>query len=117
MGYFIFKILNTALLIAGVSEISKRFTFLASILAALPLTSILIFMWMFIEQKNVKKISTMSLEIFYLVIPSLVFFLILPLLIKRIEFFSALVVDIALTFGIYVVYLKVLKLIKPDIQL
>lgn len=117
MGYFIFKTFITALLIAGVSEISKRFTFLASILAALPLTSILIFIWMYIEQKNVQKISTMSLEIFFLVIPSLIFFLILPLLLKRMEFFSALAIDITLTFGIYVIYLKVLKLVKPDIQL
>lgn len=117
MGYFIFKTLITAVVIAGVSEISKRFTFLASILAALPLTSILIFMWMYLEQNDVQKISTMSLEIFFLVIPSLVFFLILPLLLKRMEFFSALAIDMALTFGIYVVYLKVLKLIKSDIQI
>jgi uncharacterized membrane protein (GlpM family) len=117
MPYFIFKTVITAIVIVLVSELSKRFSFLASLLAALPLTSILIFIWMYVEQKDVNKIAIMSEEIFYLVIPSLAFFLILPILLKKMNFYSALAINMALTFGIYFVYLKVLRIIKPDIQL
>jgi hypothetical protein len=66
MAYFIFKTFTTALIIAGISELSKRFSFLSALLAALPITSVLIFIWMYIEQKDVAKIATMSQEIFLL---------------------------------------------------
>lgn len=117
MYYFLFKTLITALLIAGISEISKRHTLLASVLTALPITSILIFIWIYVEQKNVQKISILSNEIFYLVIPSLAFFLILPILLKRISFFPALGINVLITFFIYVSYIKILRMIKPDLGL
>lgn len=110
MGYFLFKTIVSALVIAGISEISKRFTFVSALLAALPLTSTMIFIWIYFEQKDVQKISDLSTEIFYMVIPSLAFFLILPVLLKRnVAFFPALGIDAVLTFGIYFVYMKVLS--------
>lgn len=115
MGYLIFKTLITSLVIVSVTEVSKRFTFMASLLAALPLTSILIFIWMYIEQKDVEKISSMSLGIFFLVIPSLIFFLILPLLLRKgVGFYLSFGIDIIVTYIVYVGYLRVLKLFKPD---
>ena len=109
MGYFLFKTLTTALIIAGVSELSKRFTFLASLLTALPLMSFLIFLWMFIEQKDVQKISTVSREVFFLVIPSLAFFLILPFLLKRgLNFYLAMGLGSMTTFIVYLGYLRIL---------
>lgn len=117
MYYFLFKTLVTALLIAGISEISKRHTFLASILTALPITSVLIFIWIYIDQKDVQKISVLSEEVFYLVIPSLAFFLILPKLLKHIAFFPALGINVMITFFIYVSYIKILKMIKPELDL
>jgi len=118
MAYFIFKTFTTALVIASVSEISKRYSFLASLLTALPITSLLIFIWMYVEQRDVQKISLMSFEVFLLVIPSLVFFLILPLLLKRgVGFYTAVTADVFITYAIYVVYLKFIKLLKPDLEL
>ena len=118
MGYFVFKTLATALLIAGISEISKRFTFLASVLASLPLTTVLVFTWIYVEQKDLPKISVMSMEVFFLVIPSLVFFLILPLLFKAgLGFFSAILVDVCFTFAVYIFYIRLLKIILPNINL
>lgn len=110
MAYIVFKTFITSCVIVLVSEISKRFSFLASLLTALPLTSILIFIWMYIEQKNEEKIAAMSLEIFYLVIPSLVFFLILPLLIKKgFGFYGSFGLDILITYFVYLGYIKVLN--------
>ena len=70
--YIILKTLITAGIIVGVSELAKRSTVAASLLLSLPLTSVLALSW----------IATMSTEIFWLVIPSLAFFVILPGLIK-----------------------------------
>lgn len=117
MGYFLFKTFITALLIAGISEVSKRFTFVASLLTALPITSILIFIWIYVEQKDVQKISNVSLEVFYLVIPSLAFFILLPYLLKRLPFFPAMGVNMVLTFFVYVAYIKILRLVKPELGL
>lgn len=117
MGYFLFKTLITALFIAGISEISKKATFLASLLTALPITSILIFVWIYIEQKDIQKISILSLDIFYLVIPSLAFFLCMPMLLKSFRFFPALGLSMLATFIIYVAYIRMLKVFKPEIGL
>lgn len=118
MAYIIFKTLITAIIITTVSELSKRFSFISSLLAALPLTSILIFFWVYVEQKDLQKITTMSTEIFFLVIPSLAFFLILPLLIKKgLGFYTAFSIDVVVTFLIYISYIKILKSLKPDLQL
>ena len=110
MGFFIIKTLVTSVIIVTASELSKRFTLLSSLLAALPLTSILIFFWIYIEQKDVNKIAAMSSEIFFLVIPSLAFFLILPFLIKKgFGFYTAFGIDVLVTFLIYFSYFKVLE--------
>lgn len=113
MAYFIFKTTVTALIIALASELSRRFTFLSSLLASLPLTSFLIFIWVYFEQKDIPKISVMSQEIFFLVLPSLAFFIILPLLLKKgMSFFPALGLDVLITFLIYMGYMKVLVRFK-----
>lgn len=115
MAYFLFKTFVTAILIAGVSELGKRFTLLSSILASLPLTSILIFVWIYVEQKDVQKIAGMSEDIFFLVIPSLAFFILLTVLLRRgIGFVPAIGIDVAATFFLYLGYVKILKLIRPD---
>lgn len=110
MSYFILKTVFTALLIAAISELSKRFTFLSSLLAALPVTSVLLFFWIYFEQRDLEKIALISEEIFYLVVPSLAFFLIFSLLLKRqFGFGISMLISCVTTFVIYVGYLKMLK--------
>ena len=81
--YFFVKILITALIVAAVSELSRRYTMWAALLASLPLTSILAFIWIYWDTKDSDKIIALSHSIFWLVIPSLAFFLILPFLLKQ----------------------------------
>ena len=83
MAYFIVKIFVTALIIAIVSEISRRYSLWASLLVSLPLTSILAFIWIYFDSRDSAKIIEMSHSIFWLVLPSLAFFLILPFLLKQ----------------------------------
>jgi hypothetical protein len=83
MFYFISKTLLTALIVAAVSEVARRFPLWASLLVSLPLTSILAFIWIYVESRDSDKIIEMSHSVFWLVFPSLAFFLVLPFLLKQ----------------------------------
>ena len=81
--WFLVKTLLTALIIASISELSRRYSVLAAALASLPLVSILAFVWIYMETGDTRKLIDMSYDIFWLVLPSLAFFLILPVLLKN----------------------------------
>jgi uncharacterized membrane protein (GlpM family) len=76
------KIIISALVITAVSEIGKRSSSVAAVLASLPLTSFLAMIWLYQETKDLEKITSLSYGIFWAILPSFVFFLSLPLLIK-----------------------------------
>lgn len=83
MPFFLVKLFASAAIIAAVSEVAKRNTLFAGIIGALPLVSVLAFCWLYYETKDTGKISALSLEIFWFTIPSLTFFIALPLLLKQ----------------------------------
>ena len=83
MAYFLVKTLITALIVASISELSQRFSLFAAALASLPLVSILAFVWIYVDTKDTEKLITMSYDVFWLVLPSLAFFLIFPALLKH----------------------------------
>ena len=100
--YFAAKTLITALLVAAISELSKRYSFIAALLASLPLTSLLAFVWMYIDGAAPQKIGELSMSIFWLVIPSLALFLLLPWLLKmNVQFWLALLLSCAGTALLY----------------
>ncbi len=102
MSYFILKTLITAIIVAGISELSRRFSLMAAFLASLPLTTLLAFVWIYIDTGDTKKITGMSHEVFWLVIPSLSFFLVLPFLLNQnIPFWGALLGACAVTAACY----------------
>lgn len=93
--YFVFKVFVTVIVIVTVSELAKRYTIWAALLASLPLTSILAFIWVYWDTQDTEKIIELSYSVFWLVFPSLAFFLILPLLLKYgVAFGWAMVVSI-----------------------
>ncbi len=83
MLYYVIKILLSALLLVSISEIAKRNSGVAALLAALPLTSLLTFVWMHLEGIAPAQIGALSSQIFWLVIPSLLLFILLPMLLKQ----------------------------------
>jgi hypothetical protein len=83
MLYYTIKILLSATVLVAVSEIAKRSSLLGALLASRPLTSLLAFVWLYVETSDVQKISALSWNIFWLVLPSLALFLVLPLLLKQ----------------------------------
>ena len=73
--YLIIKTLVTALVIVAISEIARRSSIFAGILASIPLTSVLAMTWLYFDTKNVKSVIELSNSVLLLIPPSIVFFL------------------------------------------
>ncbi|HVA55431.1 MAG TPA: DUF3147 family protein [Gammaproteobacteria bacterium] len=110
MWYYAVKVVISAALIVLVSEIAKRSSVFGALLASLPLVSLLAFVWLYYETGDVRKISRLSLDIFWLVIPSLLLFLILPWLLRRgLTFWPSLLLACAATTMAYGVTLAMVR--------
>ena len=110
MAYYTLKIVVTTILIVAISEIAKRSTLIGAILASIPLVSVLAMMWLYIDTKDIQKISALSTSIFWLVIPSLLLFITLPLLLKHgINFYISISVSMGVTALCYWATISVLQ--------
>ncbi len=102
MLHFIIKIALTAAVVVAISEIAKRSSFWGALLASLPLTSLLAFVWIYLETGNTQSIAVLSQSIFWLVLASLPLFLILPALLRAgWTFWPSLGLACAVTIGAY----------------
>jgi len=82
MGQAALKIGLSALILVAVAEVAKRSSFWAAALASLPLTSLLAFVWLYLDTGDVQKVAALAGGIFWLVLPSLLLFVLLPLLLR-----------------------------------
>ena len=111
MLYYVVKVLFSAVVIVLISEIAKRSTFAGAIIASLPLTSLLAFVWIYVESGDIVRISALSTSTFWLVIPSLTLVLLLPILLRTgLNFWLCLVLSITAT---VLAYLTMLRVYKP----
>lgn len=109
MLQYAIKIAITAVMVVAISEVGKRSSTLGAIIASLPLTSLLAFVWLYGETGDTAKIAALSRDIFWYVLPSLVLFVVLPLMLGRgFGFWVSLAVAIVLTFGAYALMTKIL---------
>jgi hypothetical protein len=110
MIYYAIKVLISAALIVLVSELAKRNALLAALVASLPLTSLLAFVWLYWETGDAARVASLSLDIVWLVIPSLALFLALPLFLRMgLGFWIGLLAAIAVTGLCYGVLLSLLR--------
>lgn len=108
--YVLLKVLLSAVLIAAISEISKRSTTLGALVASLPLVSVLAMLWLYRETGDAARVAALSGEIFWLVLPSLLLFIVLPLLVRRgMTFYPALAISAACTVVGYALMTLILK--------
>ena len=108
MAYLITKTLISAVIITAVSEISKRSSLLGAILASLPLVSFLGMIWLYIDTNSVEKVAELSYSIFWMVIPSLSLFIILPIMLKKYNFYLSLSASTTVMILFYFLMVKVL---------
>jgi len=99
---FILKVAITVAVVIAVSEIAKRSSFWGAILASLPLTSLLAFVWLYSDTGNIQSVATLSRSIFWLVLASLPLFAVLPVLLSAgWAFWPSLFVACIVTVGAY----------------
>ena len=66
--------------------------------------------WLYIDTKDVEKVSNLATSIFWLVIPSLSLFIVLPLLLKKaLNFYLSMGIAISVTVICYYVMISVLS--------
>jgi hypothetical protein len=110
MFYYLIKLVLSAGIIVVVTETAKRNNFAASIIHSLPLTSLLAFIWLYVEKKDTMLIANHAFGTFWFVLPTLPMFLVLPWLLRQgWGFWAALSVCIVGTVGLYFVTMKLLK--------
>lgn len=104
------KVAITAIVVVAISEVAKRSSLLGAVLASIPLTSVLAMIWLYADTGDTAKIAELSTDIFWLVLPSLVLFVALPLLLRAgWGFVPSLAAACALTVAAYLLMLAILK--------
>lgn len=109
MAYYMVKVLVTTALIVVISEVAKRSSLLGAILASIPLVSVLAMFWLYVDTRDVEKVSALASSVFWLVLPSLALFVTLPLLLKQgVNFYVSISIAVAVTVACYFLMISVL---------
>jgi len=109
------KVIVSGVLIALISEVSRRSSFVGGILASVPCISIIAFIWLWKDTQSKAKVAELSSSIFWMVIPSLTCFITFPLLLKKLDFAPAMTYSLLIMLAFY--YLMILILSKFGISL
>ncbi len=105
------KILLTAVIIFSIAQISERSTLMAAVLASIPIVSVLSMMMMFHEGQTAMEISGFARDIVWLLIPSLLIFIVMPWLIesRSWDFYPALAAGLACTVTGYFLMVRAME--------
>ncbi len=102
MAFILTKLFVTAGFIVLISEIAKRSDKFGGMIAALPLTTLLVIFWMHFEGVSDNKIANHITYTLFFIAPTLPMFFLFPFLIGKFGFFTAVIGSIVLTiFCIY----------------
>ena len=95
-----------------ISEIDKKSSLAAALLAAIPLLSILAMTWMYVDTKDNNTAVEFSNRIVWLITPSMTLFIAFPILIKRgFSFYPSMFISILMTiFACYSIIFLIDKL-------
>ena len=107
---YLMKILLSAMIVLAISEITKRFGFWGSLLASLPILSVISMVWIYMDTKDIPRISAFSIQVFWFVIPSLGLFLTLPWFLARYTFPLSLTFACLIAVFMYIVLLGLFRL-------
>jgi hypothetical protein len=104
MLYLITKALISGVIIKAASEAAKRSPTYGALLVSLPLISILAMIWLWRDTGDNERIAALSEGTFWLVLPTLPMFLVLPALLRNgFAFWPALAASFALTVALYLI--------------
>lgn len=102
-AFIIVKVLVSALIIVAISEIAKRNTAFAALVASLPLLSLLAVLWMVAEGADNARVADHMEATFWYVLPTLPMFLLVPAMLRHgVSFAMSLLAGIVLTTVLYI---------------
>jgi hypothetical protein len=103
--YLIIKAAISGVLVAGITEVARRYPGWGGLLASLPLTSLLAMIWLYRDSGDPERVAALAGGTFWFVLPSLPMFLLLPALIRSgTAFWVALGVSVAGTLLLYALF-------------
>lgn len=82
MLYLVLKTAISALIIVAVAEIAKRAPHWGGLLAALPIVSLMALTWLYVDTRDEARVAALAWSILLMILPTLVFFVALPLGLK-----------------------------------
>ena len=115
MAFIITKYLLTAGIVVLVSELAKRSDQLGAFVAAMPTVTLLVLLWLFIENQPADKITNHAWYTFWYVVPTLPMFLAFPLLFDRIGFWWAMAACVLMTGVCFMMFSYVVKQFGVDL--
>jgi hypothetical protein len=102
MAYYLVKLLISAAILAAVTEVARVNPTLGGLIKSLPLVSLVAIIWVWAETGNRDTIRQLSFSTFWFVLPTLPFFIVLPLLLKAgWGFWPSLAASLAVMLGGY----------------
>lgn len=104
MTWLMTKYAITAGIVVLVSEIAKRSDKFGAFVAALPLVTILVLVWLYLEKQPMDKIGNHAWYTFWYVIPTLPMFLLFPFILPRIGFWWSLAASSLVTILCFVLF-------------
>ena len=88
----------------------RKYTWAAAIIVSIPLTSLLAFIWLYFDTKDVQKVIELSFSTIIMTIPSIIFFLVLPIMLKLKQNFTfSIIIAIISTSVAYLLFIIIIK--------
>ena len=106
----IIKILISSGIILLVSEIAKKDNLFGSLIASIPLVSVLSMIWLYVDTNDINKVKAMANGILWMIVPSMSLFIVLPMLIDYgIKFYLSLTISIMVTMVCYLLTISLMN--------
>jgi hypothetical protein len=110
MMYGILKALLSGIIIALVSEISRRSPALGALIISLPLLSVFAMIWLWQDTHDPERLAAHAQATFWYVLPSLPMFLVMPMLLRSgVAFYPSIALGCLLTIILYAIMIAGLR--------
>jgi len=80
---FLLKAAITVALVLAASFLAKRHGWLGALVASLPLTSLLVLVWLYADTRDTKQVADLSMGIFWFVLGGMPFFVVLAVALRN----------------------------------
>lgn len=93
---FLAKAVFAGVMVALVTVVAKRYPGWGGLLAALPITSLLALSLLYLDTGDSERVGQLSISILAFIVPSIPFFIALPILLRSgLNFWAALAISVA----------------------